>query len=173
MLAPYFSIIFLVIAVAFFILAAYQKRQAGLPTGKVIYTDTRRWGKVEKPFFDPDLRLTGRPDYLVEHGNKVIPIEVKTGKTPQTPYDSHIFQLAAYCLLVQHEFGRRPDHGIIHYPKRTFEITFSPRLEEMVRLNISEMQEKTSRSTVDRSHEEPKRCNHCGYRSICDQSLRI
>ncbi|OGO28721.1 MAG: hypothetical protein A2136_07835, partial [Chloroflexi bacterium RBG_16_54_11] len=151
MLAPYFSIIFLVIAIVFFVLAAHRKRQAGLPAGRVIYTDTRRWGKVEKLLFDPDLRLTGRPDYLVEHGDRIIPIEVKTGKTPQTPYDSHIFQLAAYCLLVQHEYGKRPDHGIIHYPKRTFEITYSSRLEEMIRQTIGDMQEITSRSTVDRS----------------------
>ena len=66
----------------------------------MIYTDTRGWSAVEKPLYDPVIGLTGRPDYLVKKGKDIIPVEVKTSRTPEAPYDSHIFQLAAYCLLV-------------------------------------------------------------------------
>jgi len=170
---PYLSILFLLVAVVLFIVSARQKRQAGIPAGRVIYTDTSRWGKVEKPLFDPNLRLTGKPDYLVEQGSQVIPVEVKSRNSPQAPYDSHIYQLAAYCLLVQHVYDTRPNYGIIHYRNRTFAIDFTSTLEDSVKTTIREMQEKTSRSQVDRSHENPHSCQHCGYRSICDQSLRI
>jgi CRISPR-associated exonuclease Cas4 len=173
MLVPYISILFLFIAIVLFIVATRQKHQAGIPAGKVIYTDTSRWGKVEKPLFDPNNRLTGKPDYLVDQGNQIIPIEVKSRKSPQAPYDSHIYQLAAYCLLVQYEYGTRPDHGILHYANRTFLIDFTPTLEDSIKSIIREMQARTARSQVKRSHEDPKRCLHCGYRSICDQSLRI
>jgi CRISPR-associated exonuclease Cas4 len=173
MLVPYVSIFFLLIAIVLFIVAARQRRHAGIPAGKVIYADTSRWGKVEKPLFEPDIHVSGKPDYLVEEGSQVIPVEVKSGRSPQAPYDSHIYQVAAYCLLVQHVYGARPSHGIIHYPKRTFSVEFTSTLEEAVKSTIREMQERSTRSQVERSHDEPKRCIHCGYRSICDQALRI
>jgi CRISPR-associated exonuclease Cas4 len=173
MLLLFLSILLLLVALILFIVAARQKRQAGLPAGRVIYTDTNHWGKVEKPLFDPKLRLTGKPDYLVEQGKQVIPVEVKTRSAPQAPYDSHIYQLAAYCLLVQHEYGTRPNYGILHYRNRTFAIDFTSALEATIKGTIREMQERTTRSQVDRSHANPRSCQHCGYRSICDQSLRI
>jgi CRISPR-associated exonuclease Cas4 len=162
-----------VLALVLFFIAARQKRRAGIPSGRVIYSDTSNWGKVEKPLFDPVLRITGRPDYLVEHGSRVIPVEVKSRNSPTAPYDSHIYQLAAYCLLVEHEFGIRPNYGIIHYRNRTFAIDFTSSLEDAIKDTIREMQERTNRSQVDRSHENSRSCQHCGFRSICDQSLRI
>jgi CRISPR-associated exonuclease Cas4 len=169
----YLSIILLLVALILFVVAARQKRQAGIPSGRIIYSDTNRWGKVEKTLFDPILRLTGRPDYLVEQGRQVIPVEVKSRSSPQAPYDSHIYQLAAYCLVVQYEYGTRPNYGIIHYRNRTFAIDFTSTLEDSIKGTIREMQEKTNRSQLDRSHANPRSCQHCGYRSICDQSLRI
>jgi CRISPR-associated exonuclease Cas4 len=172
-LVPFLSIFFLLVAIILFFVATRQKRQAGIPAGRVIYSDTSHWGKMEKPLFDPHLRLTGKPDYLVEQGREVIPVEVKSGSSPQAPYDSHIYQMAAYCLLVQHEYGIRPNYGIIHYRNRTFAIDFTSTLEDSIKATIREMQERTTRSQVDRSHNNPRSCKHCGYRSICDQSLRI
>jgi CRISPR-associated exonuclease Cas4 len=173
MLVPYLSILFLLVALTLFIVAARQKRQAGIPTGRVIYTDTSQWSKVEKPLYDPNLHLSGKPDYLVEHGDQIIPVEVKSRRSPQAPYDSHISQLAAYCLLVNYMYSSRPDHGIIHYSDRTFAIDFTPTLETSTKETIREMQELKVSSHVDRSHENPRCCHRCGYRSICDQSLRI
>jgi CRISPR-associated exonuclease Cas4 len=173
MLELYLAILFSVIAVVLFTLAARQRRQAGIPGGRVIYIDTNQWGKVEKPLYDPELRLTGKPDYLVRQGKLVIPIEVKSRQAPQVPYDSHIYQLAAYCLLVEREYGTRPSHGIIHYADKNFAIDFTAELEGSIQVIIREMQGRTNRSQVDRSHQDGKRCQHCGYRSICDQALRI
>jgi len=173
MLLPIVSVLFLVIAITLFVIAARQKRQSGLPSGRVIYTDTSRWGKVQKPLFDPTIRLTGKPDYLVEQKKQIIPVEIKSTRGLKIPYDSHIYQLAAYCLLVKHEYGIRPDLGIIHYPDLSYEIDFTAGLEDTVRALIREMQQKTNASQVNRSHDEPGRCKHCGYHSICDQALRI
>ena len=91
-----------------------RQAQAGLPGGRMIYADTRAWGRVEKPLFAASLGLTGKPDYLVQSEGAIIPIEVKSGRPPAAPYDSHIFQLAAYCLLVEQTYGKRPPYGILH-----------------------------------------------------------
>lgn len=173
MLILHLAIFFLAVAVVLFTIAARQKRQAGLPAGKVIYTDSSQWGRVEKPLFDPDLRLTGKPDFLVQQGQQVIPVEVKSRSAPQAPYDSHICQLAAYCILVTYQYNSRPGYGIIHYSNRSFAVDFTPTLESATKSIIHEMQGITTRSQVNRSHDNPRICQHCGYRSYCDQSLRI
>ncbi len=148
-----------------------HRRQAGLPGGRIIYTDTRAWGQVEKPLFSSELELTGKPDYLVERDGKLIPVEVKSGHAPLTPYDSHIFQLAAYCLLVEKCYGKRPPYGILHYPDRDFAIDYTPELESALFDLLAEMRRDEVRTSVARSHEEPARCRRCGYRKNCDQRL--
>jgi CRISPR-associated exonuclease Cas4 len=169
----YIAILLGFVALVLFLFAARQRQQAGIPGGKVIYVDTSQWGKVEKPLYDPQLRLTGKPDYLVRQGNQIIPIEVKSRLAPQVPYDSHIYQLAAYCLLVEHAYSTRPGYGIIHYANKNFAIDYTVELAESVKEIIWQMQGRQSHSTTDRSHQDEKRCRHCGYRSICDQALRI
>jgi CRISPR-associated exonuclease Cas4 len=173
MLILYLAIFFLCVALVLFSIAARQKRHTGLPAGKIIYTDSSQWSRVEKPLFDPDTRLTGKPDYLVQQGDQVIPVEVKSRPALQAPYDSHIYQLAAYCILVSHQYNSRPSFGIIHYSNRSYAVDFTSSLESAVKSTIHDMQGKTARSQVNRSHDNPRICLHCGYRSYCDQSLRI
>jgi CRISPR-associated exonuclease Cas4 len=169
----FLAVLLVVLAIIFFVLASRQRQKAGIPAGRVIYTDASQWGKVEKPLYDPVLRITGKPDYLVKAGDQVIPVEVKSRRAPRAPHDSHIYQLAAYCLLVQHEFGTRPTYGILHYSDKTFAIDFTADLEASILAVIHEIQSRSARSRVDRSHEDGRRCQGCGYRSVCDQSLRI
>jgi CRISPR-associated exonuclease Cas4 len=148
-----------------------QRRRAGLPGGRVVYTDTRAWGAVEKPLFDPALGLTGKPDYLVEQDGSLIPVEVKTGRTPAAPYDAHIFQVAVYCLLVQKTCGKRPPFGLIHYPGRDFAVDFTPALESALLNLLADIRRDEHRPNVGRTHNDAHRCHRCGFRHACDQKL--
>lgn len=143
---------------------------AGLPGGQVIYSDTGTWEKLEKPLYDPVSEITGRPDYLVKQDGFVIPVEVKSGR-PESPYDSHIFQLAAYCLLVEREFGTRPPYGIIHYQHRNFSIEYTQDLEDALLDLLTEIRRDDRRKNIARSHQHLARCRSCGYTNICDQRL--
>jgi len=165
--------LFLILAALFLLWQAnHQRKKAGLPGGRIVYNDTGQWGKVEKPLYDANLNLTGKPDYLVQQSDgQIIPVEVKTGRTPVYPYDSHIFQLASYCLLVERTMGKRPSHGILHYPGRTFAIDYTPALEAALLDHLSEMRMRERRGAADRSHDQPSRCARCGYRSNCNQRL--
>ena len=167
----YFALAFLLLAILLFWLSARQRREAGLPGGRVIYTDTRAWGPVEQPLYEAELGLTGKPDYLVERGGQVVPVEVKSGRTPEAPYDAHIFQLAAYCLLVQRTMGRRPPYGIIHYPNRDFAVDYTPQLESALMDVLADMRRDEARTQAARSHEEARRCLRCGFSDLCDQRL--
>ncbi len=170
---------FLVLAAALVFLAflalwnaSRQRKAAGLPQGRVIAADTSGWKRLEKPLYDPDTGLTGRPDYIVEQDGEWIPVEVKSGWAPPEPHDSHVFQLAAYCLLVEHAYGIRPSHGYLHYRNRTFEIEYTAELEGELRELLDAIRlQAGKRSAPPRSHSEAGRCLHCGYRGTCDQKL--
>lgn len=165
------ALVLFILALAFLFLSGRTWREAGLPGGKVMYADTGKWEKVEKPLYDPVSQITGRPDYLVRQGREIIPVEVKSGSTPESPYDSHIFQLAAYCLLVEREYGKRPGYGIIHYEKRTFSVPYTKELENGLLDLLTEMRQDDRRKSVNRSHEQPARCRGCGFAYTCDQVL--
>lgn len=159
------------LALAFFWQSGRQRKEAGLPGGRVIYTDTRGWGKVERPLYNDLLGLTGKPDYLVQEKGQIIPVEVKSGRAPESPYDSHIYQLAAYCLLVEKSYGKRPPYGIIHYENRDFAVDYTSELESSLLDLLAEMRRDELKREVERSHEQSARCARCGFRKACDQSL--
>ena len=159
------------LALAFFWQSGRQRKEAGLPGGRVIYTDTRGWGKVERPLYNDLLGLTGKPDYLVQEKGQIIPVEVKSGRAPESPYDSHIYQLAAYCLLVEKSYGKRPPYGIIHYENRDFAVDYTPELESSLLDLLAEMRRDELKREVERSHEQAARCARCGFKKACDQSL--
>lgn len=165
------ALVLLFLAIIFFWQSNRQRKAAGLPSGHVIYTDTRSWGKVEKPLFYQPLGLTGKPDYLIRQNGEIIPVEVKSGRAPEAPYDSHIYQLASYCLLVEKTYGKRPSYGIIHYNNRDFAIDYTEELESSLLDLLAEMKRDEHKKEVARSHEQVSRCTRCGFRKICDQSL--
>lgn len=167
----YLALALFLLAVLFFWQSDRQRKATGLPGGRVVYTDTRNWGKVEKPLFHQGLGLTGKPDYLIEQNGQIIPVEVKSGRAPDAPYDSHIYQLASYCLLVEKTYGKRPPYGIIHYHDRNFAIDYTQELESKLLDILAEMKRDSRKGSIPRSHDQASRCAHCGFRKACDQSL--
>jgi CRISPR-associated exonuclease Cas4 len=159
----------LLAALVLALVSRWQRKSAGLPPGRVTYADPSLWGKVEKPLYDPATGLVGKPDYLVETKEGIIPVEVKSGAAPSNPYEGHVLQLAAYCLLVSRTTGKRPPYGLLNYRNRTFSIDFTPALEQKLLEQIAAIQAAGREKDVPRSHESPARCASCGYRKICDQ----
>ncbi|MGB3701031.1 MAG: CRISPR-associated protein Cas4 [Anaerolineales bacterium] len=167
-----FLIGFLILSgILLFWISTRQRRSTGLPAGRLIYSDHKQWGKVEAPLYDPTYNLTGKPDFIVESNRGLIPVEVKSGRGRQAPYDSHIYQLAAYCLLIDQTFGIRPEYGILHYSNQDFAVDYTPTLEQSVINLIREIRALGRRRAIDRSHESLNRCQKCGFNAICDQSL--
>jgi CRISPR-associated exonuclease Cas4 len=167
----YLAVFFMLLALVLFWQSARQRRAAGLPGGRVIYSDTHGWGKLGRPLYNHALELTGKPDYLVRENSQIIPVEVKSGRAPDAPYDTHIFQLASYCLLVEKTYGVRPPYGILHYDDRDFAVDFTPELEFILMDLLAEMRRDEAREQVERSHQQAQRCAACGFRAVCDQRL--
>lgn len=149
--------------------ARRDRQRSGLPQGKLVYADTGRWSEVSKPYFSQRYRLTGKPDYLVQAGDALVPVEVKRSAAPPggRAYDSHIMQLAAYCLLVEEAHGQTPPHGLIRYADATVQVDWTDALRDRLLETLVEMRADLARRDVARSHGEPARCAACGVRHGC------
>jgi CRISPR-associated exonuclease Cas4 len=149
-----------------------RRATAGLRDGTVIYADTGTWIRQQEALYSPDLRLVGKPDYLVEEaGGMILPVELKSGRAGARPHQGHVLQLAAYCLLVDDLFGRRPAYGILQYRDRAFAIDYTIELEEEVLDLLVEMRESLFEGELDRDHNDWGRCARCGLREHCYQRL--
>lgn len=166
------AVFLLTLAVAALWFSRRVRRAGGLPAGRVISADTGGWKRQEKPLYDAQSGLTGRPDYLVEQAGAIIPVEVKSGWAPSEPHPGHLYQLAAYCLLVERTWGSRPPYGILRYRNRTFAIDYTTVLEEELLALVEEVRLQQRRVEAARSHDSPARCSRCGFRDTCDQRLK-
>ncbi len=143
-----------------------------LPAGDVLYSDAGAWFPAGETLVAPDLKLAGRPDYLVaQDDGQIVPVELKSGRAPQRPYESHVLQLAAYCLLVDRHYGTRPSHGILQYEDRAFSVEFSPQLEDDLLHLLAEMRAARYEPALSRDHDSVGRCRQCGFHGVCEQAL--
>ncbi|HSD83256.1 MAG TPA: CRISPR-associated protein Cas4 [Anaerolineae bacterium] len=166
------ALILILIGLFVFWLGRRAQTEAGLPIGRVIYSDTRGWQSIEKPLFSRTHRLTGKPDYLVQQGREIIPVEVKSAPAPQAgPRRSHVLQLAAYCLLVEETYRQRPKYGIVKYADQMFAVDYTAALHTALLDVIASMRDDLARAEARRSHTEAARCAHCGYRHACEERL--
>jgi len=148
------------------------RRKSGLPTGRLIYADTNEdWSPNDKPLYSATHRLTGKPDYLVETPQVIIPVEVKSIPTPKIPYLGHLLQLAAYCLLVEETTGRTPSHGLLKYTNALYEVDFTPELRRELLDTLAKMRQAYLAETVSRDHDQLHKCLSCGFSEICEEAL--
>lgn len=162
----------LLLALVLLLKARQWQEASRLPEGEIVFSDMGAWMRQRKPLFAPSLRLTGKPDYLIEQDDgAIIPVEVKTSPAPSEPYYGHVMQLAAYCLLVQATYGLRPSHGIIQYRDKAFSVTFTPRMENDALELLDIMRMDAQAPDVDRDHDNWRRCAGCGHLRHCGQAL--
>ena len=161
----------LLAAVALWLVARRGRARAGLPAGVVVYADTGAWQRNERPLYSQRYRLSGKPDYLVRDGRSVVPVEVKSRAAPDTPYLSHVMQLAAYCLLVEDTLGAQAPYGYVHYRDKTFQVDFTPELRAELLALLADMREAMRASTVHRNHQSAARCAACGFQEVCGEGL--
>lgn len=106
----------------------------------------------------------------MKKNNIYIPIEVKSGLN-QHPHNNHILQLAAYCQLIEENYGNFVPYGLIVYSNSDFKIPFNPRLRFELELIIKKMRSVLKNKNVVLNHEEPRKCKNCSMRIYCNSKL--
>lgn len=124
-----------------------------------------------RPLHDAEWGLSGKPDYVVETEEGLVPVEVKTGHTPRTPYPSHRLQVACYLRLLEANGARLAGHGMLTYPEGVFRVPWDDEARSELREVLRRMGEAVEAGRADRDHQHPGRCRGCARRSFCDQRL--
>jgi CRISPR-associated exonuclease Cas4 len=132
------SLLVILVGVVLLIVLSRRAARFGSLAGKRIYQDNpQRPGEL---LFATSVPLCGKPDYLIQTAEGIVPVEYKSGRAaPAVPFPSHVFQLIAYCLLVEEHYGSRPPHGILKYQDREFTIAYTAAYEEELRRIVAEM----------------------------------
>jgi CRISPR-associated exonuclease Cas4 len=117
--------------------------------------------------------ISGRPDRVIASENGYVPVEVKSSvHPPNGPRESHVAQLAVYCLLVEEQFGEPVKRGILAYQDREVAIPFNEQRRTWVERMIREVQQaKVKSAFLRRSHSNRARCRSCGFGQTCGEAL--
>ncbi|MDO9537877.1 MAG: CRISPR-associated protein Cas4 [Thermoplasmata archaeon] len=151
-----------------FELALFKRRKHQV-SQQITYVDSN--DRKPKLFVSEKYGLSGRPDYVLLVADEHIPVEIKTGRVPRGPLFSHILQVAAYCVLIEEEFGKPPSHGILRYGQTENEVEYDAALKEMVISKLVEMRAIMKTGTAHRNHNKPGKCRNCSRKSVCPERL--
>ncbi|MDH7517725.1 MAG: Dna2/Cas4 domain-containing protein [Candidatus Thermoplasmatota archaeon] len=133
--------------------------------GKIVYSDLKA---LAKPLFSRRYMLTGKPDYVVRRDKYYIPVEVKTGVYDE-PQRSHVFQLAAYCQLLEDAYGGFVPYGVLVYgDSHQYKIPFNPRIRFELDSTVKTMRYIMRTGNVVRNHDDVRRCIGCSMRTYCE-----
>ena len=115
----------------------WLNRRLGVLAKKNIYQDTEN--NPGEVLFAKSLALCGKPDSIIDAGGMLIPVEIKSSRTPLEPYQNHTMQLMAYCLLVEENYGIRPVGGYLKYPHKEFKIAYTDEARDSIKELVGEM----------------------------------
>jgi CRISPR-associated exonuclease Cas4 len=169
--APFYfaaAVVLLVVAGRVFLTAL--RSRAGVPPGRVLYCDTG--GRETKVLVSALYQLKGKPDYVLDVANGVVPVEIKSGRRPPggDAHLGHVMQLAAYCVLCEEHFHRPVPYGVVKYSDGAVRVPFTPALRRDLRDLLEEMR-RAGRGGMRRNHSQPRRCATCSFVGACDEAI--
>jgi CRISPR-associated exonuclease Cas4 len=140
-----------------------EKKRVGVPEGSILYSDLNIQAS---PLFSKRSLLVGKPDYILQKNDRLIPVEVKSGKG-QSPHQSHILQLAAYCQILEDTTKSFVSEGILVYNHVPYTIPFNPKLRFELETVTKTIRGYLRRGGVKRNHADPHRCRNCSMKRYC------
>jgi len=144
------------------------KKRHKIQTGKITYSDLN---KPAKPFFSRRYKIAGKPDYIIKKNNTYIPVELKNSRQNQ-PQKNHIYQLAAYCQLLEENYGDFVPYGVLVYNNtHQYKIPFDPKIRFDLETTLKKMRGLLNNKKVKRNHNEPNKCINCSMKNYCYDKL--
>lgn len=167
----FFVLALFVFALACWLGAKFLQRRSGLPAGEIVYEDTS--GADSEALYSPQYGLRGKPDYLLEEDDGLVPVEVKSSAAPRSgqPYSSHVMQLAAYFLLVEDVLKQDAPYGLLRYRDRTLRVENTDDLRAELLDVLAAMRAILQDGAAQRNHQQARRCAGCSVAYACDERL--
>lgn len=120
-----------------------------IPGYALLYADQKREGKGTEDFgkllYSERYDLQGKPDYVFRSRflGRIVPVELKSGSIGEAdlPHEGDYLQLAAYFLILEDVYGKRPTFGRLVYRDYMFEIRNTRKVRKDVFRTMREMQD--------------------------------
>ena len=128
--------------------------------------------KIESEVFvsSQELELKGKIDRIEKHENKVVPIELKTGKAPrESVWESHLIQVGAYMMLLEEQFQKPVSEGIVEYLSEKIKrpVKMNPFLKDDIMKLKEKVKDLLSSNKLPDFTENKNKCRICGLREEC------
>lgn len=125
--------------------------------------------KIEYSLSSDLINLSGRVDKVFLRETHV-PVEIKTGKTPDRVWEGDRLQVTAYVMLLEEKFGEQIQHGFVEYTQdhstKPVLATEKTRREVLsIRDDVLEILE--GQTPVVCSHGSGRKCESCGFMDEC------
>ncbi len=115
--------------------------------------------------------IVGKPDYIVEKKGYKIPVELKTGYC-SNPKSNHIYQLAAYCHLIEENYSNFVPYGMLIYNNHLeFKIPFNPKIRFELENIIYNIRFSLKYKNISRNHNDSNKCINCSMRTHCNYKI--
>lgn len=134
------------------------------------------WGKLT-PKIESELRieseklgLRGVIDQIEIYERGFVPIELKTGKSPnEGVWPGHRIQLVAYALLMEERFKTEIKEGFVHYldSKERRHISINPFMKIEVKELIGKVNTLLSSEKIPGFEKNQNKCFTCGLKENC------
>jgi len=136
-----------------------------IPRGTIITTDLDTPSAL---LFSQSEPLCGKPDYIIETKQAILPVEVKTGKH-QKPKQHHIMQLIAYCHLVEETYQQTVPYGLIIYQdtKTQFQKPYTLQAKKELKKTMNHMRTILENQDLHTITISQKNCTHCSMSTHC------
>ncbi len=140
----------------------------------LLYADQKQEGRGTEDFgkllYSERYDLQGKPDYVFRSRllGKIVPVELKSGSIGEEalPHYGDYLQLAAYFLILEDVYGKRPAYGRLVYQDYMFEIRNTRKVRKDVFRTMKEMQEML-RCGVGKPNNSFAHCRPC----ICNGTV--
>lgn len=145
-----------------------------MPGYALLYADQKREGRGTEDFgkllYSEKYDIQGKPDYVFCSRilGRIVPMELKSGSIGEAPcpHEGDYLQLAAYFLILEDVYGKRPAFGRLVYQDYMFEIRNTRRVRRDVIRTLREM-EKMLHSGVGQPKNSFSHCRPC----ICNGTV--
>jgi CRISPR/Cas system-associated exonuclease Cas4 (RecB family) len=98
-------------------------------------------------------------------------VELKTGNH-FVPQKNHVFQLAAYCHLLEENYEVFVPYGVLVYNnQKQYRIPFDPKIRFELENTIKKMRYSLKNYKFFRNHNDINRCLNCSMKKYC--SIKI
>ncbi|MEK5394034.1 Dna2/Cas4 domain-containing protein [Margalitia sp. FSL K6-0131] len=133
--------------------------------GELIYKDD---GKSQLLVSDT-LQIDGKPDYIYRQWfGHLMPVELKKKKSFQNnPYLGDVMQIAAYFVLIEENFHKKPKYGILQYENKKFYIRNTKKLKRKLERILQQMILLQETERLKGFKKNLDKCRTCGHKKIC------